>query len=146
MKCKLCNREISDDMNYWGLAGYCSFRCYDYASILQIIQDGIENKGYLWRRIKTNPDEKIFLQEWQKENKLRPGIDFGYGLLQDLFMIENRDEIGLTNTIQHLYIEPRDRYIVATVIQWLGTNCGRAFLEKCIEKCGYEIIKKSDKS
>ncbi len=33
----------------------------------------------------------------------------------------------------------RDRVVAATVIQWLGTNCGRAFLADALRKAGYSI-------
>ncbi len=38
----------------------------------------------------------------------------------------------------------RERFIAATVIQWLGTNCGMAFLKEALDKCGLKIVQKSD--
>ena len=36
-------------------------------------------------------------------------------------------------------ITKRDRMIVATVIQWLGTNIGRCFLETAFRKAGWTL-------
>lgn len=69
--------------------------------------------------------EKSFAVVWQKENKRRPGINWGHGLLQDIM-------IGVRQYQNPEGFDPwvtaRERKIVATVIQWLGTNCGRSFL------------------
>jgi hypothetical protein len=80
--------------------------------------------------------EKVFSDEWRKENKKRPGIDFGQGLLQDLFM----EREALSFFKWHLEITPVQRYVAATVIQWLGTNVGFCFLDSCLRKSGYRIV------
>lgn len=36
----------------------------------------------------------------------------------------------------------RDRVIIATVIQWLGSNIGFAFLMSALAACGYEVRRK----
>jgi hypothetical protein len=33
----------------------------------------------------------------------------------------------------------RERVIMSTLIQWLGTNIGFDFLRRALKKCGYEI-------
>lgn len=38
-------------------------------------------------------------------------------------------------------ITRKDRAIIATFIQWLGSNVGYSFLEATLRKCGLEIIK-----
>lgn len=35
---------------------------------------------------------------------------------------------------------PRDRYVAATVIQWLGTNVGFSLLSTSLMECGMTII------
>lgn len=37
-------------------------------------------------------------------------------------------------------INNRDRMIVATVIQWLGSNCGMCFLGEALERFGARIV------
>ena len=39
-------------------------------------------------------------------------------------------------------ITDRDRLVSATVVQWLGTNCGLCFLRETLEEAGYKIVKK----
>jgi hypothetical protein len=38
-------------------------------------------------------------------------------------------------------ITARERFIVATVIQWLGSNVGFCFLREVLKSCGYDIVK-----
>lgn len=43
------------------------------------------------------------------------------------------------NTRTAFVITPRDRKIVATIIQWLGTNVGMGFLHEALRRCGLYI-------
>lgn len=90
-----------------------------------------------FHRITENPREAAFAEQWQKDNFPRAGVNYGHGALQDMFITEG--EPFRTRTIVE-EITNRDRRIVATVIQWLGTNCGMAFLSASLEKCGYKIV------
>lgn len=96
-----------------------------------------DNKGFMHRRIKTNEMEKAFYETWQKHNMPSPGINFGFGTLQDLFC--EREHGIMSRTKVHLFINSRDRYVVATVIQWLGTNVGMGFLHEVLRKFGARI-------
>jgi hypothetical protein len=82
-----------------------------------------------------------FYQQWKIENYPHPGINNGQGILQDLF-IERR------NIYQDKWVEvinDRDRKIVATIIQWLGTNVGMSFLNSALERFGaYVAYKKTN--
>ena len=50
------------------------------------------------------------------------------------------DNQGITRTLTMCFrITKRDACIVATVIQWLGSNVGFDFLRTCLEKCGYRL-------
>jgi hypothetical protein len=69
----------------------------------------------------TNP-ERIFLKNWRKENKREPCLNHGRGVLEIILSEDNDHAIDLTQ---------RDATVAATVIQWLGTNCGRCFIEEC---------------
>lgn len=91
------------------------------------------NEGLFYERTKTNDREKAFSDEWKKENKIECRINQGQGTLQNLMV--GKDNIPL------FYITKNDRVIVATIIQWLGTNIGFSFLERALKKCGYKIIK-----
>lgn len=100
-----------------------------------IINEHIEsfNEGLFHETTKTNDREKAFSDLWKKENKIESCINPGHGTLQNIVM--DREQKPL------FYITKNDRIIVATVIQWLGTNIGFNFLERALKKCGYKIVK-----
>lgn len=136
-KCNCGKHVQSDDYEELYELGFCSFRCFDNDRQMKITAAGIVDEGYQFERTKTDELEKAFSDAWKKENRYRPGINFGEGLLQDLFMQRTK-----FTDYCHLRINPVHRYIAATVIQWLGTNCGFAFLQEVLEKKGYKIVKK----
>lgn len=95
------------------------------------------NVGYRVERIENNEREKAFFEQWLKENEPVTGVNHGHGILQDLF-IESTGFLGQTKVIE--LINERDRYIVATIIQWLGTNVGMSFLHAALERFGARIV------
>lgn len=84
-----------------------------------------------------NAAEEIFLRKWQKENERQRGLNNGYGLLELLLTPTRiRSELPkwLPNSSGPYYVPPisqRDAEVAATVIQWLGTNCGLCFVREC---------------
>lgn len=112
---------------------------------------GKQNKGFKFERTKYKSPlenhkkyinkELMFYRMWRDENRRIPGINYGQGILQDLFYEPERTFSVFHSAPIHI-ITPTERFVVATVIQWLGTNCGWCFLEKVIDKCGYKIVKK----
>lgn len=110
---------------------------------LLIEKNGKRDLGYETDRLKfdINDLENAFSSYWRKENKKSPGINFGKGLLQDLFFAERKFPYV---PWKFLTVTNRERLIVATVIQWLGTNCGFAFLCGVLRKAGYDVVKRKD--
>ncbi len=81
-----------------------------------------------------NPDrlgsagEDIFLRAWQKMNS---GESYDDRLLEYL-LSPSRAFRDPMSPMDQGYLPPvsqRDAEVAATVIQWLGTNCGRSFIE-----------------
>lgn len=102
----------------------------------------MKNKGLFFERQEHNPREKAFAEEWEHENERddRYAVDHGYGTLQNLFMEGHKYD--LMNPLKCITkITKRDKYIVATVIQWLGSNVGMSFLHSTLRKCGYKIVR-----
>ena len=101
-----------------------------------------QNVGRFNKRLPFCELEKSFADEWEDLNdrNKRIGENYGYGMLQDLFISGGLFSIREPRTV-HKIINGRDRHIVATVIQWLGSNIGREFLNKCLKKTGYHITK-----
>lgn len=93
-----------------------------------------------------NYREYEFVREW---HRLRDQED---RYLLDLIMAvpANRHDAGSFCTFPGAspVMQPigsptdRDAQVAETVIQWLGTNCGQAFLVSAMDKCGYEIKQK----
>ena len=73
--------------------------------------------------------EKAFYEAWEAEHERSD-------LLQMLLAGVLRDDP---------IISDRERLIVNTVIQWLGTNVGFNFVEIALNNAGYEIRKKQEK-
>lgn len=111
---------------------------------------GNRHMGFMWERTKYKDKrygsknmEKVFYQQWKKECKPSPGVNQGHGMLQNLFFKPREHTLWHPKNI--LYITSREKFIVATVMQWLGTNVGFNFLQTCLDKCGYKIVKKENK-
>jgi len=97
------------------------------------------DRGYKYERVfQSNGDlEKAFADLWEEANGSNRGaVNFGQGLLQDLFM--ERDTFNWASCVHQ--ITDNERYVAATVVQWLGTNCGFAFLMEALRKAGYRIV------
>lgn len=115
----------------------------DYSDILKIVelavlQDGFEaNKGYKFERTKHNEREMAFYLQWLQENEPKAYLNNGNGILQDLFIEREGDFPSSRKWV--LEINNRDRFIVATIIQWLGTNVGMCFLEEALKRFGAHI-------
>ena len=96
------------------------------------------NVGINAKRLPHNEREMAFHEQWQIENAPLPYINNGHGILQDLF-IEREHTFGFSFKVVE-EINNRDRMIVATVIQWLGSNCGMCFLSEALSRFGAKIV------
>lgn len=67
--------------------------------------------------------ERIYAEEWEKYNKRKPWLNRGCTYLEWI----------LCPSSQHgpLPVSERDAKVAASVIQWLGTNCGLGFTQLC---------------
>ncbi len=116
---------------------------YELDVLISVVkaQDAWEhNKGRFIDRLKHNPREKAFYDEWLKINEPNSGINNGNGILQDLFIDVDHTTITKNRTV-HEVITNHERYIVATVIQWLGSNIGMCFLGDSLKRVGLQITK-----
>ncbi len=112
---------------------------------LLIKKNGSKNLGYRTDRLSYDPKdiENAFSSHWQKENKNKTNVNSGHGILQDLFIEKRGNPFNIFNeTFCYAKITNKERLIVATIIQWLGTNCGFCFLQEALDKAGYKIVKK----
>jgi hypothetical protein len=87
----------------------------------------------------SGPVEKAFADAWEKENKEQPGVNYGMGILQDLMVVPSKNWGIFGWHKMRANITPEKAQIVATVIQWLGTNVGFCWLEKTLNDAGYQV-------
>ncbi len=111
---------------------------------LLIKKNGSKNLSWMTHRLSYDKDdiENALSKHWVLENKKKLGINFGKGILQDLFYSRLTPNSIFTHSHMFLKINNRDRIIAATVIQWLGTNCGFCWLQEALSKAGYDIVKR----
>lgn len=79
----------------------------------------------------TSDVERAFAEEWMKENEPISWSNNGFGILSALLTKQGDVVYKPTN---------RERAIVATVVQWLGSSIGQAFMERCLESVGRKIV------
>ena len=82
------------------------------------------DEGACFERTAYNELEQAFSDGWKKEMTRKPGINHGRSILE---------------CILNQPVSLRDRYVAASVIQWLGTNCGFSFLHTVLNKIGNYI-------
>jgi hypothetical protein len=117
---------------------------------------GHERVNYNFMDGRVNP-ELVFQQEWDKRNRNIPGLNDSIGTAQRLMIVPEpmadsfkgpqRDDMERYFNINQKEIciynlTLREQKIIATIIQWLGTNVGFSFLTECLDKCGYHIVRK----
>jgi len=116
-------------------------------------------RGVAWERTEyPYPNrinlEKIFQDEWNKENTPQSGLNRGLGTAQELFVVPQKYSDSFDgpykddfNLFTHFFekevmvyeLTEREQRIILTVMQWLGTNCGFAFLCETLRKGGYSV-------
>lgn len=78
----------------------------------------MEHKGLSVNRLQDNPLEKAFAETWEEYN----------GQFNQLaYMLSEDNKLDWEN------VSDRDAQIAATVIQWLGSNVGQAFVRDVME-------------
>lgn len=105
-----------------------------------------KDRGIYYDRINHNPIEKAFADLWESENAPGRNVNYGHGILQDLFMKNTPMSRKISPRLAEpaIVITDEHRYIVATVIQWLGSNCGQSFLHEALGNSGLTITSKKD--
>lgn len=120
---------------------------YELDTLIGVVlkQDAWEhNKGRFISRIEHNAREKAFYDQWMEVNEPKAGINNGNGILQDLFIDKDHSKASMTTEWKEV-ITNHERYIVATVIQWLGSNVGMCFLHDALKKVGMKITEFENK-
>lgn len=103
------------------------------------------HRAWDWKRTRyiSSLRERVFADEWEKEAQPNPGLNFGFGALQDLLIDRSPGDPRFARRFV-AEIGPRDAMIVATIMQWLGTNVGWCWLEQTLKKAGYRVVKERE--
>lgn len=123
-------------------SNYCSCdqhnrceRCVAKRAI-KLIESAIDPEHISLQRDRlTNPSERIYWEEWLKEQERHPGLNHGFTMLE--FVLCPSGQAYPDRPTQ------RDAHVAASVIQWIGTNCGRGFVDKCERRIEKEQVKRS---
>ena len=73
-----------------------------------------------------NPPEKVYYELWEKQNERKSWLNSGFTLIEWLLNPSSQKRPSCVS--QH------DMTVATTVIQWLGTSCGRCFMEQAEEE------------
>jgi len=94
------------------------------------------HKGIWFDRTKvkdgTSPREKAFADTWKKENVPRRHFPFSNSC--------SRLEMLMRDGSRLIPVSEESATAVATIVQWLGSNFGWAFLEAALHNAGYRIV------
>ena len=129
--CPVTDRTIYNPDNPGSLQPDCPRR---KEHLLQVCPDCGESQGILLEASVegSNPErqrfsavEATYAEEWKKQNKRSPGVNGGHTLLEHICS----EEITAPAPVS-----VRDSFVAASVIQWLGTNCGLCFIKTCEER------------
>jgi hypothetical protein len=89
--------------------------------------------------------ERAFAWAWMRQNHpaMNHAISGGHGILADLIGFD----MGAEPFMGHRHFHPvrwpitrRETRAAATVVQWMGTNCGRGFLHEVLRLVGHRIV------
>lgn len=94
----------------------------------------------------TNLAERVYVEEWIKLNERKPAINYGFTTLEHI--LDPSVEI-LRGKRQECWPSPprpsqRDAEVATTLIQWLGTNCGKGFVDRCERRINEESAERQD--
>lgn len=67
--------------------------------------------------------ERIYAEQWKKENERRPRINHGFTLIEWILCPSGQ---RYPNRVTH-----REAQVATSVVQWLGTSCGLGFMRIC---------------
>ena len=71
--------------------------------------------------------ERVYAEEWKKDNERKPWLNSGFTSLELILCPSGKYWCPPP-------VSERDAEVAASVIQWLGTNCGFHFMLRCEAK------------
>lgn len=77
----------------------------------------------------TNTAELVYFELWVKRNERIPHLNGGYTLIEHL-LCPSAQRDSFTKRAKPNPVAQHDMTIATSIIQWLGTNCGRCFIRE----------------
>lgn len=114
----------------------------------------LRHEGLEPGRQRYSVHERMFAEVWAAENDPSPGLNHGIGILDHLTLDQRAEFCGIPRYRRRRGpVTQEEATLVASVIQWLGTNCGAGFLAHverrvqaikadplCCDHCGVRVI------
>ncbi len=95
----------------------------------------LKHEGHLFERTERCKKEKAFSEVWKEINTPQYSINGGYISLEHILLPQLYPGNPLQFNPLKGELTERDCLVAASVIQWLGTNCGQGFLERVKRLC-----------
>lgn len=96
-------------------------------------------------RMSFNPYERAFHEQWLEKIRTPHFLNHGYNTLQ-LLLSRSRCSMDMFEAYRPVSEEERpterDYYIAASIVQWLGSNMGRCFIEEATKR-GDELAREA---
>ena len=92
-----------------------------------------ENEGACAERTQFDSMERSFLDHWQEANEARQGYNGNRTALECALTEQNPAMPQIRVPTR------RDKYVAASVVQWLGTPVGFSLLRAALNDCGYTV-------
>jgi hypothetical protein len=82
-------------------------------------------------RVRSGDAERVYAEEWARENAPESGRNGGHMTLE--LLPDETPDVSSSPLFSRVppMISQRDAFVAATVIQWLGTNVGGSFVRMC---------------
>lgn len=90
-------------------------------------QDDLRHEGVHAQRVRSdhNKLEAVLARRWREQQARVRGLNRGLGVLENLMTPVGQDPEPITQ---------RDAAVAATVVQWMGSPIGQAFMDECREE------------
>jgi len=138
--CPKCNHMTAERDNYTDELKCYNIDCFysegDSVDLEQEELFPLEHKSLDVDRlewVRGSELEKAFAKKWEALNAPNTGCNFNMGILQDLMVRQDQ------NYKIDFWITQREATIVATIVQWLGTNVGFGFLLSVFDDVGMTL-------
>jgi hypothetical protein len=92
----------------------------------------------------TNPAERVYFDRWKRENERHSAVNGSHTALELILCPPEKQATDFTGRCDAPRPSQRDAEVATAIIQWLGTNCGHAFVLECEKQIGEERAERSE--